>query len=257
MVARRSSEYKPIDTLIAAAKQLLRQLEEVKSAEAHDEHAHGRPRPRSTSSKRSTSRQDLAATFKAIVKEAQAKLAELGELETHKAEGHEPEEREAETQEWQTHKQDVSVLPSQEHVAGQIPTEQRMSERGIEGSNLRFPCRLSQLRENMVATIQQARKTLQRHDVDKRGYLILQVRHHWDTSELTQLLRGAPALGRDEIKGFALAQGDTDCLHAQVAADISLDLCDMEGFNAAGVSQQPKEEFEEWITSPPPTAFNI
>jgi hypothetical protein len=130
-----------------------------------------------------------------------------------------------------------------------------MSERRIEGSNLRFLYRLSQLRKNMVATIQRARKTLQCYDVDKRGYLILQVRHHWDTSELTQLLRGAQALGRDEIKGFALAQGDADCLHAQVAADISLDLCDVDGSSAAGVSQQFKEEFEEWIASPP-TAFD-
>jgi hypothetical protein len=86
MVARRPSEYKSTDTLIAAAKQLLQRLEEVKSAEAHDERAHGRPRLRSTSSKRSTSRQDLAATLRAIVKEAQALLADLGELETHEAE---------------------------------------------------------------------------------------------------------------------------------------------------------------------------
>jgi hypothetical protein len=71
MVARHPSEYGFIDTLIAAAKQLLRQLEEVKSAEAHDERAHGMPRPRSASSKRSISKSDLAATFKAIVKEAQ------------------------------------------------------------------------------------------------------------------------------------------------------------------------------------------
>jgi hypothetical protein len=32
---------------------------------------------------------------------------------------------------------------------------------------------------------------------------------------------------------------------------MSLDLCDMEGFSEACVSQQPKEEFEEWIARPP------
>jgi hypothetical protein len=73
---------------------------------------------------------------------------------------------------------------------------------------------------------------------------MLQVQKRWDASEVTQLLRSAEALDRDEIKGFALAQGDADCLYAQVAADISLNLCDMEGLSEACVSQQPKEEFE-------------
>jgi hypothetical protein len=58
-------------------------------------------------------------------------------------------------------------------------------------------------------------------------------------------------LDRDEIKGFALAQGDADCLHAQVAVEISLNLCDMEGFSEASVSEQPEEELEEWIARPP------
>lgn len=99
----------------------------------------------------------------------------------------------------------------------------------------------------MVATIQQARKRLRCHNVDERGYLILQVQKRWDALKLAQLLRGAEALCRDEIKGFALARGDADCLHAQVATDIPLNLCEMEGFGEACVSQQPKEEIEEWI----------
>jgi hypothetical protein len=96
-VARRPSDYESIDTLIAAAKQLLRQLEEVKSAEAHDERDHGRPTPRSASSKWSTSKSHLSAVLKAIAKEAQAQLANLEELETHEPERHEPEEREPDT----------------------------------------------------------------------------------------------------------------------------------------------------------------
>jgi hypothetical protein len=123
MVARHPSEYESTDTLIAAAKQLLRQLEEVKSAEGHDERAHGRPRPRSTSSKRSTSKSDFLAKLKAIAKELDGHIANLERQETHETEGHEPEghepeEREAETQEWETHEQDGSALPSQGHVAG-------------------------------------------------------------------------------------------------------------------------------------------
>ncbi|CAG5174661.1 uncharacterized protein ALTATR162_LOCUS7834 [Alternaria atra] len=108
---------------LSAAKQLLRQLEEVKSAEGHDERAHGRPRPRSTSSKRSTSKSDFLAKLKAIAKELDGHIANLERQETHETEGHEPEghepeEREAETQEWETHEQDGSALPSQGHVAG-------------------------------------------------------------------------------------------------------------------------------------------
>jgi hypothetical protein len=80
----------------------------------------------------------------------------------------------------------------------------------------------------MVVTIQQARKALRCHNVDERGYLILQVQYRWDASELTQLLRGGEALDPGEIKDFALAQGDADCLHAQVAADTALNLRDME-----------------------------
>jgi hypothetical protein len=246
MAARRPFDDESIDALIAAAKQLVQQLEEVKSAEAHHERAHSRPRPTSASSKQSISKSDLAATFKVIVKEAQARLAKLGEVETHEPETHEPE-----THEQKTHEQEVSVLLSQGHVIDQILTERRLSERRTEGSDLRFSCLLSQLGKNMVVTIQQAREALRCHNVDERGYLILQVQHRWDASGLTQLLRGGEALDRDEIKGFALAQGDADCLHAQVATDTPLNLCDMEGFGEACVSQQPKEEFEEWIAKPP------
>jgi hypothetical protein len=181
MVARHPSDNESIDALIAAAKQLVRQLEEVSSAEAHDEHDHDRRRPRSTSSKRSISKSDLAVTFKAIVKEAQAQPAKLGELETHESERHEPETHEPETQEQQTHerethKQEVSLLLSQRYV-DQTPTERRLLEYRTEGSNLRLPCLLSQLRKNVVVTIQQARKALHCHNVDERGYLILQVQH--------------------------------------------------------------------------------
>jgi hypothetical protein len=89
------------------------------------------------------------------------------------------------------------------------------------------------------------------HNVDERGYLIVQVQKRGGASELAHLLRGAEALDRDELKGFTLAQRDVDCLHAQVAADISLNLCDMEGFSEACVSQELKEEFEAWIARPP------
>jgi hypothetical protein len=142
------------------------------------------------------------------------------------------------------------VLSSQGHV-DQIPAERRLSKRRTGGSNLRFPCLLSQLRKNMVITIQQARKALYCHNVDERGYLILQVQQRWDASELTQLLRSAEALDRDENEGFALAQGDAGCLHAQVAADTALNLCDMGEFSEASVSQQPEEDFEAWIARPP------
>ncbi|RAQ98941.1 JmjC-domain-containing protein [Stemphylium lycopersici] len=280
MAARHPSDSESIDALLAAAKQLVRQLEEVKSAEAHHERAHSRPGPRSASSKQSICKSDLAAAFKAIVKEAQAQLTKLGELKTREVEGHEPEEREAETQERQTHEretheretqeretheretheretqeretyeQGVSALPRQGHV-DQTPTERRLSEHRTGDYNLRFPCLLSQLGKNMVVAIQDARHALRCHNVDERGYLILQVQHRWDASELTQLLRGAQASDRDEIRGFALAQGDANCLHAQVAEDTSLNLCEMEGFSEACASQQPKEDFEEWIARPP------
>jgi hypothetical protein len=87
MAARRPSDNEPIDALLAAARQLVWQLEEVKSAEAHHERAHSRPRPRSASSKQSICKSDLAATFKVIIKEAQAQLTKLGELETREVEG--------------------------------------------------------------------------------------------------------------------------------------------------------------------------
>jgi hypothetical protein len=94
------------------------------------------------------------ATSKAIVKESEAHIAKLEKQETHEAEGHESEEREPET-----HEQEVSVLSSQGHV-DQILTERWLSERRTGGSNVHFPCLLSQLRKNMVATIQQSRKDL-------------------------------------------------------------------------------------------------
>ncbi|CAN9185976.1 unnamed protein product [Alternaria alternata] len=205
MAARHPSDSESIDALLAAAKQLVRQLEEVKSAEAHYERAHSRPGPRSASSKQSICKSDLAAAFKAIVKEAQAQLTKLGELKTREVEGHEPEEREAKTQERQTHErethkretqeretyeQGVLALPRQGHV-DQTPTERRLSERRTGDYNLRFPCLLSQLGKNIVVAIQDARHALRCYNVDERGYLILQVQHRWDASELTQLLRGA------------------------------------------------------------------
>ncbi|KAI1559640.1 hypothetical protein PtrEW4_011637, partial [Pyrenophora tritici-repentis] len=225
-----------------AAKQLLQQLEEVKLARAHNERAHGQPRSRRTSLTHSISKSDLAATFKAIVEKARSELAKLGELETN-----EQETQAQETQEQETQEPELLALSSHGQVGDQIPAEWRR----IESSNLRFPCSHSQLGKNMVATIQQAREKLNRHNVNERGYLILEVQKCWDVSELTQLLRAAEALDRDEIKGFTLTQGDADCLHAHVALDISLDLCDIEGFNEACVSHQPKKEFEEWIARPP------
>ncbi|KAK1907858.1 hypothetical protein P3342_006188 [Pyrenophora teres f. teres] len=225
-----------------AAKQLLQQLEEVKLARAHNERAHGQPRSRRASLTHSISKSDLAATFKAIVEKARSELAKLRELETN-----EQETQAQETQEQETQEPELLALSSHGQVGDQIPAEWRR----IESSNLRFPCSHSQLGKNMVATIQQAREKLNRHNVNERGYLILEVQKCWDVSELTQLLRAAEALDRDEIKGFTLTQGDADCLHAHVALDISLDLCDIEGFNEACVSHQPKKEFEEWIARPP------
>jgi hypothetical protein len=97
----------PIDALSATARQLVWQLEEVKSAEAHHERAHSRPRPGSASSKQSICKSDLTATFKTIIEEAQAQLIKLVELETHKVEEHELQEHEAETQEQRTRKRET------------------------------------------------------------------------------------------------------------------------------------------------------
>jgi hypothetical protein len=103
----------------------------------------------------------------------------------------------------------------------------------------------------MVGTIQEARHKLFPQDVQERGYLILEVQETWDALELTKLLRTAKAPRRDEIKGFKLVQGPSDCLHARVARDIPLSLRDFEGFSEARMSSQPKMEFEEWIANPP------
>jgi hypothetical protein len=70
------------DGSATAARQLIWQLEEIESAEAHHERAHSRPRLRSASSKQSICKSDLAATFKTITKEAQAQLIKLVELES-------------------------------------------------------------------------------------------------------------------------------------------------------------------------------
>jgi hypothetical protein len=83
----------------------------------------------------------------------------------------------------------------------------------------------------MVATIQEARDELVLRDVNERGYLTLEVQKTWDALKLTELLRTTKPPGRDEIKGFNLAQGTSDCLHARVARNISLNLQDLEGFS--------------------------
>ena len=121
MAVRRPSDNEPIDALSATARQLVWQLEEVKSAEAHHERAHSRPRLRSAFSKQSICKSDLAATFKTITKEAQAQLIKLVELETHEVEEHELQEREAQTQEqrtheWETYARDFSAPSSHEHI---------------------------------------------------------------------------------------------------------------------------------------------
>jgi hypothetical protein len=87
MAARRPSNNKPIDALLAAARQLVWQLEEVKTAEAYRERAYSRLRPRSASLKQLICKSDLAATFKVIIKEAQAQLTKLRELETREVKG--------------------------------------------------------------------------------------------------------------------------------------------------------------------------
>jgi hypothetical protein len=148
MAARRPSDNEPIDALLAAAKQLVRQLEEVKSAEAHHERAYSRPRPRSASSKQSICTSDLAATFKAIFKEAQAQLTKLGELETHEVEGHEPEEREAETQEQQTHEREIYEWETHEQETHEQETHEQ------EVSVLRTQPRTCRPDSEMVCMIQ-------------------------------------------------------------------------------------------------------
>ena len=107
-------------------KQLIWQLEEIESAEAHHEHAHSRPRLRSASLKQLICKSDLAATFQTITKEAQAQLIKLVELETHEVEEYKLQEREAQTQEqrtheWETYARDFSALSSHEHI-DQTPT---------------------------------------------------------------------------------------------------------------------------------------
>ena len=268
MVATPPNEEQLIGDLIVDTKELLRGIKEFQAVnaaeargrprEAHNKRDHSRHRPRSPPSKRPTSVLKLVARYKGIAERFLARLAETEKRETQQLKRHGPDiqERETleeatpeqETPEQETPEHEVSALPSQGHVAGQIPTERRLSKRRTGNSDLRFPCLPPQLGKNMVATIHQARTALLCHNVDERGYLILQVQECWDASELAQLLRGAEALDRDEIKGFALAQGDADCLHARVAADVSLNLCEMEGFDEACVSQQPKED--------PPAAFN-
>ncbi|KAF1937879.1 hypothetical protein EJ02DRAFT_447161 [Clathrospora elynae] len=103
----------------------------------------------------------------------------------------------------------------------------------------------------MNKVCQEARDKLLLQNANERGYLILEVQETWDASELTKLLRTAKAPSRDEIKGFKLARGTSDCLHAQVARNISLSLWDLEGFSEARVFLQPKIEFEEWIAGLP------
>ena len=311
MVAQSPAKERNLDDVIADTEELLQEFKKLKAAdaaEAHDERDHGRfkeahgershsdPRPRSASSKRSSSIFVLLARYRKIVDELNArvaKLEELAELQTHASVGHEPEEREIGTSEQDTPEQDTpeqdtpeqdtpeqdtpeqdtpeqdtfeedtheqdtpeedTSTPSQGHVTNQIPEERRRSGRGTQSSNLRFPCLLPQLRKNMVATIQQARTALSCHDVDERGYLILQVQKSWDSMDLAQLLRDAGTLDPKKIKeitGFELAQGDADCLHAKVAAEMPLNLCDIEEFREACANQQPREEFEEWIARPP------
>jgi hypothetical protein len=138
-------------------------------------------------------------------------------------------------------------IHEQENLAGY----QQLSEQNERALNLRFPCRPSQLGKNLVGTIQEALQKLVSQDVNDRGYLILEVQETWDALELSKLLRTAKAPGRDEIKGFKLARGASNSLHARVVKEISLSLRDFEGFSEARMSPQPKMEFEEWIANSP------
>jgi hypothetical protein len=262
--------------MISDTKELLRQLEEVESAITHHERAQGGAKQRAAA-KQLIDKTKFLAIFREISQKAQAYIARFEKQETHHNESHHEthhneshhethHETHDETHEEphdETHEEPHEDIHEEPHedIHEDIhngPRKQRssvghraLSERGTRALDLRLPCQLSQLGRNMVSTIQEARDKLLLQDVNERGYLILEVQETWDASELTKLLHTAKAPGRDEIKGFKLARGTSDCLHAQVARNISLSLQDIEGFSEARASLQPKMEFDEWIAGPP------
>ena len=254
MTSRRPLESDSLDSLLSAARELVQQLENVRSAGTHHERAPGRRRRRATQ-EQSVDKTRFTAIFRAISEKALAYIKKLEEQELHGQETH--EETPAESQE-ETHAETHEQTPAAPHeeIHAETPEQtperhQGLSECNAKASNLRFPCNLAQLGKNMVATIQEALLKLVPQDVNDRGYLILDVQETWDALELTKLLRSAKAPGCDEIKGFKLARGASDCLHAQVTRDISLSLPNFEGFSEARMSPQPEIEFEEWIANPP------
>jgi hypothetical protein len=178
MTPRHSLESDSLDSLLSAARELVQQLERVKSAGTHHERAPGRRRRRATQ-EQSVDKPHFTALFRAISAKALAYVAELEGQETHAEETHEDEEPHEEPHE-KTH-EDEELHEEPHEQTHKEPHEQtlerhpRLSERNTRASNLRFPCRLSQLGKNMVGTIQEARHKLFPQDVHERGYLILEV----------------------------------------------------------------------------------
>jgi hypothetical protein len=288
MTRRPLAESVSISSIISDTKELLRQLEEVESVITHHQRAPSGAKRRATA-KQPIDKTRFIAIFKEISQKAQAYITRFEEQETRDDETHETRDDEThETRDDETHESHVEEthktpddetpdeIPNEtpDETPDEIPNEtpdetpdethveetdkQRdsaghrgLSECSTRALDLLFPCQLSQLGINMVGTIQEARDKLVLQDVNERGYLILEVQGTWDPLELTTLLRTAKAPGRDEIKGFKLAQGTSGCLHARVARNIPLSLQDLEGFNEARGSLQPKMEFEEWISGPP------
>jgi hypothetical protein len=134
MTPRHSLESDSLDSLLSAARELVQQLERVKSAETHHERAPGRRRRRATQ-EQSVDKPHFTALFRAISAKALAYVAELEGQETHAEETHEDEEPHEEPHE-QTHKE------PHEQTLERHP---RLSERNTRAANLRFLCRLSQL----------------------------------------------------------------------------------------------------------------
>jgi hypothetical protein len=99
MTTHRPLESESLDSLINAAKELVRQLEIIKLAGTHHERAQGRPRQKATP-KPSIDKAHFIAVLRAIFERVQACIAKLKEQETYE----ETHEQEAHRQEMHEHK---------------------------------------------------------------------------------------------------------------------------------------------------------
>jgi hypothetical protein len=165
MTSHRPSESESLDSLINAAKELVRQLERIKLAGTHYERAQGRPRQRATP-KPSIDKTRFIAALRAIYKRAQAYIAKLEEQETYE-ETHEQEAHRQEMHEQEIHAHEIQEHETQEEIHEQenLAGYQQLSERNERALNLRFPCIPSQLGKNLVGTIQNALQKLVSQDV--------------------------------------------------------------------------------------------